>query len=170
VIAESYPESRWIGQIDGVVAAVFHLMLGRSCGEADEEVAAGMKVSAKVLFSGAVEGCCVVEFTAAAARKLTDAFLGAEGGSGIAWDDAMVDDAVGELCNMIAGGWKSQLGNRDAACHLSSPTIERGMGLVEMSGCGGIRVERTYGFDGSVFRVELAIRQGQLLAFSSWLG
>jgi len=157
VIDESCAESRWIGKIDGVVAAVFHLMLGRSCGEADEAVAAGMKVSAKVLFSGAVEGCCVVEFTVAAARKLTDAFLGAEGGVG-AWDDAMVDDAVGELCNMIAGGWKSQLGSRDAACQLSSPTVERGMRLVELSGCGGTRVERMYGFDGSVFRVELAIR------------
>jgi chemotaxis protein CheX len=158
VITESCAESRWIGQIDGVVAAVFHLMLGRSCGEMDEAVADGMKISAKVVFSGAVEGCCVVEFPAAAARKLTDAFLEAECGVGAAWDDAMVDDAVGELCNMIAGGWKSRLGSGDAACQLSSPTIERGMGLVEMSGCGGIRVERMYGFDGSVFRVELAIR------------
>jgi hypothetical protein len=97
VIDESCAESRWIGQIDGVVAAVFHLMLGRGCGEADEAVAAGMKISAKVLFSGAVEGCCVVEFPAAAAKKLTDSFLGAEGEAGGAWDDAMVDDAVGEL-------------------------------------------------------------------------
>jgi chemotaxis protein CheX len=158
VIAESCAESRWIGQIDGVVAAVFHLMLGRSCGEADEAAAIGMAISAKVIFSGAVEGCCVVEFPAAAAKKLTDAFLGAECGTGVAWDDAMVDDAVGELCNMIAGGWKSRLGSRDAACQLSSPTVERGMGLVELSGCGGTRVERTYGFDGSVFRVELMIR------------
>ena len=158
MIDESCTESQWIGQIDGVVAAVFHLMLGRSCGETDESVAAGMKISAKVLFSGALEGCCVVELPATAARRLTDAFLGAEGGVGGAWDDAMVDDAVGELCNMIAGGWKSQLGSRDAACQLSSPAVERGMGLVELSGCGGTRVERMYGFDGSVFRVELAIR------------
>jgi chemotaxis protein CheX len=154
VIAEACAENRWIEQIDGIVAAVFHLMLRRSCGGADGTPAPAMDISAKVLFSGSVEGCCLVEFPAAAAKKLTDAFLGSDG----AWDEAMVSDAVGELCNMIAGGWKSQLGSADAACQLSAPTVWRDAGRVEMSGCGGARVERLYGFEGSVFRVELAIR------------
>lgn len=144
---------RWIGQIDGIVAAVFHLMLQRSCGEAEEGAAEGMDIAAKVLFSGAVEGCCMVEFPASAARKLTDAFLGAEGD----WDDAMVADAVGELCNMIAGGWKSRLGGQDAACQLSAPRVWRGVERVELSGCGGTPVRRVYGFDGGVFGVELMI-------------
>jgi chemotaxis protein CheX len=165
VIAETCAESRWIGQIDGIVAAVFHLMLGRSCGAADEAAAVQMDISAKVLFSGAVEGCCVVEFPAGAAKKLTEAFLGADGGAGGAWDEAMVDDAVGELCNMIAGGWKSKLGGADGACQLSAPTVERGTGRVEMSGCGKVMVRRMYGFEGSVFLVELMVRQGT--AFSS---
>lgn len=158
MIAESCAEIRWIGQIDGIVAAVFHLMLGRSCGETDETAVPGEVISAKVLFSGAVEGCCVVEFPAEAARRLTDAFLGAECAAGVAWDDAMVDDAVGELCNMIAGGWKSRLGRQDAACHLSPPTVERREGLAEASGCDGTTVRRMYGFDGSVFQVKLTVR------------
>jgi chemotaxis protein CheX len=155
VIAEaSCTESRWIGQIDGIVAAVFHLMLGRSCGAVDEAAAVQMDISAKVVFTGAVEGCCLVEFPADAAKKLTDAFLGSHGD----WDDAMVDDAVGELCNMIAGGWKSKLGGQDAGCQLSAPTVWRGAGRVEMSGCGGVTVRRVYEFEGSVFLVELGIR------------
>jgi chemotaxis protein CheX len=158
VIAESSAENRWIGQIDGIVAAVFHLMLGRSCGEVEETAATGDVISAKVVFSGAVEGCCMVEFPVASARSLTDAFLGAECVAGVAWDDAMVDDAVGELCNMIAGGWKSRLGSQDAACHLSPPTVKRGVGRVEMSGCDGTTVQRMYGFDGSVFQVKLTVR------------
>jgi len=154
VIVDSCAEMRWIGQVDGIVAAVFHMMLGRSCGEAEEAAAGGMDIAAKVVFSGAVEGCCMVEFPAAAAKRLTDAFLGTEG----AWDDAMVEDAVGELCNMIAGGWKSKLGSVDAACQLSSPAVWRGVELVDTSGCGGTRVRRMYGFDGGVFGVELMIR------------
>jgi chemotaxis protein CheX len=161
VIVESCAESRWIGQIDGIVASVFHLMLGRSCGEVDEDAAGEMDISAKVLFWGAVEGCCMVEFPAAAAKRLTDAFLGAEG----AWDDAMVEDAVGELCNMIAGGWKSKLGSADAGCHLSAPTVWRGVEQVEMSGCGGTRVRRVFGFDGGVFRVELMIGEGLAVSY-----
>jgi chemotaxis protein CheX len=146
-------ESRWIGQIDGIVAAVFHLMLKRSCGAADEAVATGTEIVAKVQFSGAVEGCCMIKFPADAARSLTDAFLGSDG----AWDDTMVNDAVGELCNMIAGGWKSQLGSADAGCQLSSPKVSRVAAEVGTDGCGGVRVKRDYGFAGSAFRVELAI-------------
>jgi chemotaxis protein CheX len=154
VIADACVEEQWIGQIDGVVAAVFDLMLGRSCGALDEAAASGMDIAAKVVFSGSVEGCCVVEFPAEAAKMLTDAFLGAAGG----WDDAMVEDAVGELCNMIAGGWKSKLGGAEGACQLSAPTVGRGAGQVEMNGCGGVSVRRVYGFGGSVFRVELMVR------------
>jgi chemotaxis protein CheX len=153
VIVEACVESQCIGQIDGIVAAIFHLMLGRSCGEADDAVAGRMDIAAKVLFSGAVEGCCLVEFSVAAARELTEAFLGPDG----VWDDTMVEDAVGELCNMIAGGWKSKLGEQAAACQLSAPKVWRGVGLEELSGCGKARVARAYGFGGTVFRVELMI-------------
>jgi len=154
VIVEDCVESQCIGQIDGIVAAVFHLMLERSCGEVEGAAAGGMDIAAKVLFTGAVEGCCIVEFPEDAARKLTDAFLGAAG----EWDDAMVEDAVGELCNMIAGGWKSGLGGQDAACQLSAPQVWRGTEQAEMSGCGGTRMRREYAFDGGVFGVELMIR------------
>jgi len=72
----------------------------------DAADAAEIGIAAKILLSGAIEAQCLVEFPQATAKKLTDAFLGSQDD----WEDALIEDAIGELCNMIAGGWKSALG------------------------------------------------------------
>jgi chemotaxis protein CheX len=155
---DAHDRGRWTEQIDGTVAAVFEQMLGLSCAVAKQSGAGEPDISAKVLFSGAMQGCCVVEFPVAAARRLTDRFLGTAERTAELWDRAMVEDAVGELCNMIAGGWKSGLGSQNSGCELSLPIMRRAVGQVELSGCGGTKVRRVYGFDGEVFAVELMIR------------
>jgi len=148
-------EDHWIGQIDGIVEEVFQMMLQRSCGVADDAAEIGIDISARVLISGTVEGRCVIQFPSASARKLTTLFLGSEGSEG-GWDDAMIEDAVGELCNMIAGGWKTRLCMLDSVCDLSVPSISRGLDL-DSSDAGTLGVRRNYAFDDSVFTVNLAI-------------
>jgi chemotaxis protein CheX len=138
-------EQRIAGQIDAAVTEVFDLMLQRACAPA--ACAAEPGLCACVRFSGAVEGGCEVTLSMTTAVRLTEALLGMDG----AWDEAMVADAVGELCNMIAGGWKSRLGPVEAMCGMSVPAIPGGGG-----GGGGVR--RGYVFEGGVFEVGLWVR------------
>jgi chemotaxis protein CheX len=145
-----------IWQIDGIVADVFHMLLQQSCDVVGDAAAAGIDISAMVLLSGAIEAQCLVEFPQATAKKLTDAFLGCENN----WENALIEDAVGELCNMIAGGWKSKLGAAASTSDLSVPAISRSRGPARNSLNGRhLKMRRTYAFDNSPFTVTLAIRQ-----------
>jgi chemotaxis protein CheX len=147
-------EDHWVEEIDSVVSRVFQVMLLRSCSVAEASTADAPDISATVRLSGGVEAQCIVEFPFIAAEKLTDAFLGSEEDN--CWDDAMIEDAVGELCNMVAGGWKSRLGALDSACRLSTPIVSRT--TTRWPDTRDATMRRTYTFDGSVFHVRLVLK------------
>jgi len=149
-------QNQRIWQIDDVVADVFQMMLQQSCEVVEDTAAVGIFIAAKILLSGPIEAQCLVEFPQATAQKLAYAFLGSED----AWEDAMIEDTVGELCNMIAGGWKSKLGATASVSDLSLPAISRSITphRFPLNGCN-LKVRRTYAFDNSPFTVSLAIRE-----------
>jgi chemotaxis protein CheX len=148
---EDQDQARWIAHLDDAVGEVFELMLRQRCALVDETTAAARWISAKIVFSGTLEGQCVVQVSGAGADRLADALLGAEGD----WDDEMIDDAVGELCNMIAGGWKSRLDAPASVCTLSMPSVSRGPAQNTLEHCAA---RRSYGFDGAVVEVTLELR------------
>jgi chemotaxis protein CheX len=156
--AQDQAASRWIEHIDHAVAEVFDTMLRQPCTVIDRPDSAQNHISARIVFSGTLEGHCAIHLSAATADRLTDALLGAEGD----WDDQMIDDAVGELCNMIAGGWKSRLAAPASVCHLSMPQVSRA-GNAETLPHAVHEVHTThrfYGFnDNSVLEVALTHNQ-----------
>ena len=153
MMAERDAESKWTGQIDVIVADVFHMMLQLDCGALDVAPTTEMDISAKVMLSGTIDAQCVIEFPPATARKLTNAFMGSEGD----WQEAEVNDVLGELCNMIAGGWKSQMDAPASASRLSLPTISRGPDRHTLDAGSTLELRRAYALDDSVFQVNLAI-------------
>ena len=157
MMADHCTDTRWIEQLDGVVADVFNIMLQQSCEVVEDAAdAAEIGIAAKILLSGAIEAQCLVEFPQATAKKLTDALLGSQDD----WDDALIEDAIGELCNMIAGGWKSKLRTAASTSGLSVPEISRARAPDRNPphGCS-LRMSRTYAFRNSPFTVSLAIRE-----------
>lgn len=151
-MTDSGVDDRWSGQIDGIVAEVFHTMLQQDCGAVDLAEPVKINITAKVILSGAIEAQCVIEFPPATATKLTNAFMGSEGD----WQESEVNDVLGELCNMIAGGWKTQLEVPSSASHLSLPSIARGEDLHTLD-VGKKELRRAYALDGTVFMVGLTI-------------
>jgi chemotaxis protein CheX len=47
-------------------------------------------------------------------------------GADVGESDDQVTDAMGEICNMIAGNFKNKLAGADGRCMLSVPTVIRG--------------------------------------------
>jgi chemotaxis protein CheX len=149
----AHDQAQWAAHIDSTVAEVFETMLSQGCTVVCGASLTGVHISAKTIFSGTLEGHCMVHVSTATADLMTDALLGAEGD----WDDQMIDDAVGELCNMIAGGWKSRLGTPASVCHLSAPTVSRRAVCEGLHGYATM-MRRFYAFSGSMFEVTLALR------------
>jgi chemotaxis protein CheX len=143
--------------MDHAVEDVFQSMLERSCQPVVRSIAQitaepfgiPANVTACISFSGSLEAQCVVEFPSPSAQQLTGALLGP---GPEAWDAIMVGDAVGELCNMIAGGWKKRMG---AEANLSVPTICWAPATCTRPSCGSC-MRRVYAFDNSAFVVILA--------------
>jgi chemotaxis protein CheX len=147
---EAELKTQCVAHIDDAVSEVFALMLRHHCVLVAHPKAIVTGISASILFSGTLEGQCTVHVSIPTADRITDALLGTEGD----WDDEMLDDAVGELCNMIAGGWKSRLGPPASVCRLSVPTVSRSRSTNRPH---TTTTRRFYTFNGSVFEVALAL-------------
>ncbi len=136
---------RWRGLMDETVAEVFATMLGCECVPAESRGGEAQDTTAKVRYSGALVGECVVLFGAMDAAALAERFLGDAAG------EAMIADAVGELCNVVAGGWKRRLRPPASGAQLSVPQVTRDAVATPADG------RQSYAFDGAQFAVDLAI-------------
>lgn len=84
-------------------------------GETDERTAI-------VGYSGSMRGCCEVQMNHDSAAAVATAMLGGT----ITEDSESLDDAVGEIANMIAGGWKDRIPSLSSDCNISPPTVITG--------------------------------------------
>jgi chemotaxis protein CheX len=81
-------------------------------------------IAGAVGLTGAYNGIIYLSSTAAFARKMTCRLLGMQDEE-IEGDD-MVNDAFGELTNMVAGVIKSNLENLNRPCIMTVPSVVRG--------------------------------------------
>jgi chemotaxis protein CheX len=113
--------------LDDSVCEVFETMLGVQCRRVDGVYAvpqhqAAVSVTAVVGFGGILSGACVIRCDAFAARTMAASMAGME----FETVDDVVKDAMGEICNMLAGTWKSKVPDLSANCGLSVPAVITG--------------------------------------------
>ncbi len=145
IASESSTAKRLRRLMDETVLEVFATMLGCECIPAPMIAAAPKCSTVQIKFSGALAGECVLIFADIDASKLAEMFLGE------AADDTMADDAIGELCNMLAGGWKRRLRPPASGATLSVPSVVRGTPDSAPDVCQG------YEFVGTHFAVGLTV-------------
>jgi chemotaxis protein CheX len=141
----------WIGRLDSAVSEVFEMMLERSCVPIQDADIVHDPISAQIFFSGAVCGECLLFTSRTVAHVTAGVLLGEDSGP----DSSMVEDAVGELCNMVAGGWKSKLGSAEAACAISPPKVSTDP-ISSFLPTSDKHFRRFYSFEGCIFGVQMA--------------
>ncbi|MSU61066.1 MAG: chemotaxis protein CheX [Pedosphaera sp.] len=87
---------------------------------------AGGQIVGSVGFTGKATGIIYLSATASMGQFVTRKMLGL---SEAEVDDDMINDAFGELCNMVVGSVKSHLCDCGWSCVLTVPSIVRGKGL-----------------------------------------
>lgn len=102
-----------------------------------------IEVTAVVGMAGKLSGVFSVKCSSRAAVLMTAAMLG------ISPETVTQDtwDAVGEVCNMIAGNFKAKLKGVGEHCMLSVPTVVSGADYSVRSLAHGSRVERAFLFE-----------------------
>lgn len=134
--------------MDEAVEEVFSLMMNVACGPVEDcPPDEAETISAVIGLAGAMSGTCVLRGGEAAATRMAGALTGME----VASLDDMVKDAIGEICNMVAGAWKGKLPGLASGCMLSTPTVVTGSHYQLHTQRPEFRIERYYQFESFSF-------------------
>ena len=113
----------WLPTLQLATQEVFELMLGCSLEPASEPASEeGLDITAMVGLAGQLCGILAVRCSAKSAAHMASRMLGidAEKAGPEMWD------AVGEICNMVAGNFKNKISGLGDGCMLSVPTVITG--------------------------------------------
>jgi len=136
--------ARFEEHLDRATDEVFSTMMGVSCAPAASESAADRgSISAVIGLAGTLSGSLVLHTSGAAAMRIAERMTGIPPEE----VDGMVRDAVGEVCNMVAGAWKGFDPALASGCLLSTPTVVAGSSYELFSQRAPIRLERSYRFE-----------------------
>jgi chemotaxis protein CheX len=116
----SYKE--WIPLMELATREVFETMLG--CKLTQSEIGAGVcfDIAAMVGLAGQMRGVLTVRCNAKSATLMVSKMLGLQPFEG----SLDVLDAIGEICNMVAGNFKNKIPGMGDGCMLSVPTVITG--------------------------------------------
>jgi chemotaxis protein CheX len=138
------------------VREVFATMLGVQCRREPVAYTLGdeaseASVTAVVGFGGILSGACVFRCGAPAARQIAARLAGME------FDtvDDIVKDAVGEICNMLAGTWKGKVPDLAANCGLSVPAVITGSDYELHVQSPEFTIRHAFSFDNTRFELTI---------------
>jgi chemotaxis protein CheX len=114
------PDPHWKNILECAAIEVFSMMAGMNLTALAEQPAEphGDR-TAMVGLAGALCGMITIRCSAKAAGKLAEQMLGGDAAN----DPSLTGDAMGELCNMVAGNFKSKISGLADGCMLSVPTV-----------------------------------------------
>ena len=141
--------------LDASVEEVFQLMLGVNCrrdlASAVPNSEEAESVTAVVGFGGLLSGACVFTCGRIAAMKIAAHMTGMQ----FQEIDDTVKDGIGEICNMLAGGWKGKVPELAANCGLSVPAVITGRDYRLHVQAPEFQLQHRYTFDSSSFAVTI---------------
>jgi len=112
------PDGTWEGIIINASREVFDLMVATDVQSITKPESFPGKVSAMVGLAGSLCAVLRVRCSDSAAKSIATKMLG-----GQEITDHAAYDAIGEVCNMIAGNFKAKITGLASACSLSVPTV-----------------------------------------------
>ena len=150
--AEGCHES-WIPLLDTSVREVFELMLGSSLAVPAIVENTKLDVTSMVGLAGQLSGVLTVRCGQKAAALMTSKMLGVT----LEAVSAEEADALGEVCNMVAGNFKNKIAGLADGCMLSPPTVITGGNYTLQSMSGSPALEVRLLFEGMLMVVSLQI-------------
>jgi len=112
----------WVPLLELAAREVFELMLGCKLTVDDATTEGVLDVTAMVGLAGKLCGVLNVRCEGKAAALMTSKMLGVD----LDKVGPDISDALGEICNMVAGNFKNKISGLGDGCMLSPPTVITG--------------------------------------------
>jgi chemotaxis protein CheX len=114
------PDPHWKGTLESAAIEVFSMMVNAELEPFPDPPADPRgEQTAMVGLAGALCGMVTVRCNSQTAAELAGLMLGEDA----ATKPSMIGDAMGEICNMVAGNFKSKISSLADRCMLSVPTV-----------------------------------------------
>jgi len=153
MMADKKSPENWLPLLELAIQEVFQIMLSSKL-----ESGAGMELTspeftAMVGLAGQLCGLLTVCCSGKSAALIASKMLGVEPHNA----KEQMWDAMGEVCNMVAGNFKNKLSGLGESCMLSVPTVITGANYSthSLADSGGLQI--TVGFEGEPVSVSLEI-------------
>jgi len=145
----------WRRRLFEASAEVFEMMVGVSVTQQEQAPDGASDVTAMVGLAGALCGVLSIRCGTASAASIASKMLGEPEQSEECVEQQL--DALGEICNMVAGNFKARIEGLREKCMLSVPTVITGQDYALHSLADNDRLEVTLLFQGSpiVLRLEI---------------
>jgi chemotaxis protein CheX len=138
------------------VKEVFSMMVGAEiCVPVEADPPVITEVTGMVGLAGELCGVLSVRCGKSCASKIASRMLGVP----VAEAASNMCDAIGEICNMVAGNFKAKLDGVQDKCMLSVPTIITGGDYQLFSLAAGDRIELPFLFDSESIWISLEVRR-----------
>ena len=146
--------SNWLSLLEVSVREVFEIMVGSNLHAVPpDQTLPRLEFTAMVGLAGRICGVLTLCTTAHSAALMASKMLGIEPQEA----DPQTWDAIGEVCNMIAGNFKNKLPGGSEPCLLSVPTVISGGDYNFHSLSDGDRLQTILAFDGVPIVVSLEL-------------
>lgn len=151
----SRPFEHWRSVLTDAVKEVFSMMVGAEViiPQADSS-SKDADITGMVGLAGEMCGVLSVRCSKNAAIRIASQMLGVP----IAEATTHQSDAVGEICNMVAGNFKAKIDGLQDKCMLSVPTVITGEDYQLHSLAAGDRIELLFVYDGEPLWTTLEVR------------
>jgi chemotaxis protein CheX len=148
----------WPGVLGRAAHEVFAVMLGSKLATAAEPFSGEeIDITAMVGLAGQICGVVTIRCTAEAAGLMAANMLGMEAAAA----GPEIWDAVGELCNMIAGDFKHKLADGAESCMISVPTVISGADYTLRALADSDQIEINLRYEGHPLIVSLQVHSQQ---------
>jgi chemotaxis protein CheX len=153
LLAAKGAHESWLPLLETATREVFELMLSSQLAVPGAAVETIPDVTAMVGMAGQLCGVLSVRCDGKAAALMTSKMLG------VALDKVGPDvsDALGEVCNMVAGNFKNKIAGLAEGCMLSPPTVITGSDYSMHSLADSPGIEVSLLFEGMPIAISLMI-------------
>jgi chemotaxis protein CheX len=147
-------QEQWPELLELSIREVFQIMLGLELEPMNADlVTMPMECTAMVGLAGHMSGVITFRCNPRCATVIASRMLH----STIHNDDEQALDAIGEVCNMIAGNFKNKISGLSESCVVSAPTVVVG-GDYRVHSPVAHTLQKAFQFDGSAISVALELR------------
>jgi len=145
-------QQRFTQALDGAAAEVFEMMVGTPLGPADQ-VSLPRVADYTSMIGLAGDLCGVMSFRCSlvSATLIAQKMLGTDEHT----SEECIRDALGEICNMVAGSFKALVSDVVEQCMLSVPTVVSGKDYQLYPLADGMRIQACRSFEGALIWLTL---------------